>query len=175
MLGVQIRFAREGVAYGEPGSEIISAVDAKPANPLDSYDELACCEQWEPVSDEDKIKLRCPNNGTWGYRNIITTGRNLTHNFSLQQWDNLTLAELLLNGSAPDADGNFTPNGIVGDINGWLYAEAYAHDNDQTPAIVIDTWVNLTIGSHQFAESLVPHTLIAEQLQSPLNTGNVSI
>ena len=172
MLGVQLYFAREGVDYGESGSEITSAVDAKPINPTTGWDKLACCEQWEPTNEKNETVVRCPENGVWSDRKVITTGRSLSHNFQLQQWDDLSL-ELLLLASKPDSSGDFVPAGATDNVRGWLYAEAYTQDKNDAPTLVIDTWVDLSIGSHQFKEAIEPHALIAKQLYSALNAGNI--
>lgn len=169
MLGVQLYLAREGTDYGG----VVSADNAKPANPTTAWDKLMCVEQWDPTNDKTEIILRCPVNGVWVNRKVITTGRSLMHNFQAQQWDDMTLVELLLNGSAPDGSGDFIPNGATDDVRGWLYCEIYNHDDSAAPLLTLDTWTQLSIGSHQFKESLEPHTLKANVIQSALNAGNI--
>lgn len=170
IIGSHLSFAREG----ELIDSITVAVDAKPDNdPAENYTKLGCVEQYEPQTSRDIIERRCPKAGGGRYRTRkrIPVNQRMTLNFSMQEWDEMTLVELLHNADKPNA-GAFVPNSRDEMVRGWLHIQNY----DQNDNLILDqyVWVELTIESYQFGEQLEPYALVAEVLESDLNSGDVT-
>lgn len=167
LLGVKFYFAREGSTVGAT----TVADNAKPDFSTTPYPELGCIEQWEPINEKTEIKRRCATNGKWGTRKTIITGQDLTHNFSMQEWDEMTFSELLLQSETP-VSGDFVSNTGQGIVRGWGYIIGHNYDGEQI--VTIDDWMELSVGSYQFTEGLDPFALKAQVLANSLNAGNVN-
>ena len=170
IIGAHIGFAREGDVV----DTVTVAVDAKPDNdPTTNYTPLGCVEQYEPTTSRDVIERRCPvaGGGRYRTRKRIPMNQKMTQNFSIQEWDEMTLVELLHNADKPVA-GAFTPNSRDEFVRGWLHIENF----DQNDNLILDmyVWVELSIDSYQFGEKLDPYALKAELLESALNSGDVT-
>ena len=166
ILGSHLFFAREG----ETIDSVVVAHDAKPdVDPETNWTKLGCIEQFEPTRDGgSEIIRRCPSPGRYADRKILQTGGTLVYNFSVQQWDELTLAEMLFNADQP-IGGVFVPNSRREDVRGWWKIQAY-DQNDQL-IIAMDIWGSAKIESYQFAEGADAYALQIRQLHSELNEG----
>lgn len=168
ILGSHLFFAREGDLI----DAVTVAVDAKPdAVPEANWQKFGTIEQFEPQNSQTFIERRAPSPGRYRTRKKIPIAQKLMLNFSIQEWDQITLAELLFNANKPMA-GVFVPNSRVDGVRGWFKIQCY-DQNDQT-IVVMDVWGECTISSYQFKEGLDPYTLKVEVLQSDLNQGSIT-
>lgn len=163
IIGSHISFARES----ETSTDIL-----KPEAGV-AYTALGCVEQYDPQVTKDTVKRRCPADGGGKYstRKNIVMNQEMEMNFSIQEWDEMTLVEILHNAETPTA-GAFVPNSRAENVRGWLHIENY----DQNDEKILDmfVWCELSIDSYQFGETLDPYALRAEVLKSALNSGTVS-
>lgn len=168
ILGSHLFFAREG----ETIDAVVVAADAKPdVDPETNFTKFGCVERFQPQNNKTEIPRRCPSPGKYRTRKKIPLSQTLTLNFGIQEWDEMSLAELLMLGSKP-AGGVFVPNAQVDNVRGWLKIQSY----DQTDALILamDVWAEISIQAYQFEEGLEPYALVAEVLYSELNTGAIT-
>lgn len=92
----------------------------------------------------------------------------LRYRFSLQEFDEMTLVELLRNANKPVA-GDYVPNSRDSSLRGWIKLQTYDQNDDLITAE--DLWVDLSIEAYTFKEGLDPYALKAEVLHSELNSG----
>ena len=170
LIGSHVGFAREG----ETIDGGVVSKNVRPDNdPTTNYTSLGCVEQYEPSFNQEFISRRCPVEGGGRYRTRvrIPISQELIHNLALQEWDEFTFAELLLGGSKPDAQGDFSPGARTDTVRGWFRLA----NLDQKDQLINEMyiWGEAEIASYQFGESIEPYTLQITQLGNPLNTGSV--
>lgn len=138
-----------------------------------SYTVLGCIEDFEITPSSDYIERRCAPAGTGKFRTRtkVPISQKLNYAFSMQQWTEMTLVELLQN-SDPAASGVYTPNDRGAALEGWLRINAFDHNDVE----ILDTHilVQLDIGAYKFGENLDPYALTAELLYSSLNDGTAT-
>lgn len=168
ILGNHLLFASEGDLI----DGVTVAFDAKPdTNPSTNYITLPTVENWEPKVSRTFVERRAPSPGQYQTRRKIPLRTTVTHAFSLQEFTEMTLAELLLGGNKPVA-GVFVPGERAELLRGWWIIQGYDQQNDLTVALNI--WGEANIESYKFGENLNPYALVVEQLYSPLNAGEIS-
>lgn len=169
ILGSHLFFAREGDVI----DSVTVAHDAKPdVDPETNFTKLGCIEMFEPTKEGfTEIVRRCPSPGRYADRKILQTGGTLVFNFSVQQWDEMTLAEMLFNADKPQG-GVFVPNSRREDVRGWFKIQAY-DQNDQM-IVAMDIWGSAKIDSYQFNEGADPYALQIRMLHSELNEGAIT-
>ncbi|MCW1913736.1 hypothetical protein OJ996_09130 [Luteolibacter sp. GHJ8] len=168
ILGPHLLFARDG---DEIDGVTVSA-EAKPdTTPSSNYTKVASCEGWEPRRSVERITRRAPNPGRYGDRKTILTNKQMEYAFDLQEWSEMTLAELLLGGEKPVA-GVFVPNASEEDLRGWWIVQGY--DQEDNLIVALNVWGEARVEQYKFGETLNPYALIVKQLNSTLNTGEVS-
>ncbi|MFC5049247.1 hypothetical protein ACFPK9_01255 [Rubritalea spongiae] len=168
--GSQISIAREG----ETIDAITVAVDAFPdTDPSTNYTNLGTVEQFEPTKSETVIKRRASRDGAaYRTRKTVRTNKELVWNFTLQEWSELTLVELLLDSNTPVA-GDFVPGDRTDPVRCVLRVENF---NTITGNKILDmfVWAELSVGTYQFKEGVDPYALQVEVLDSELNSGIVT-
>jgi len=167
ILGSHLLFAREGATID---AITVSATSKPDADPESNYTRLGTVEQMEPRFTQTFIDRRAPSPGRYRLRKRIPTNQLLVLNFSLQEWDEMALAEMLLGGGTPVA-GVFVPGSRTEPVRGWWKIQAY--DQVDTEILVMDVWAEGTIESYQFGEKLDAYALVLTVLQSDLNVGEV--
>lgn len=168
ILGVHLLFAREG--------DVIDGVtvgpEAKPDGvPASNYTKVATVETWEPSVDREIVKRRAPSPGKYRDRASIVLNQTTEYAFSLQEWSEMTFAELLLGGEKPVA-GVFVPGEREELLRGWWIVQGYDQGNNLI--VVLNVWGEARIDSHQFGENLDPYALVITELYSSLADGEVS-
>lgn len=167
ILGNHLLFAREGDTI----DSITVSSTAKPDNdPTNNWLKLPTVEAFEPRSERTFVDRRAPSPGRYQTRRRIPISQRLTLNFSLQEWTEMTFAEMLLGGTRP-AMGIFEPNGTGESVRGWWQIQSF--DQLNTPILVMDVWGEATIETYRFGENLDPYALVLEVLYSPLNVGEI--
>lgn len=168
ILGNHLLFAREGDVI----DTVTVSSSAKPDTvPEENYLIMPTVEDWEPKVNRNFVERRAPSPGQYQTRKKIPLRTTVTHAFSLQEFTEMTLAELLLGGNKPVA-GVFVPGERSELLRGWWIVQAYDQENDLTVALNI--WGEARIDSYKFGENLNPYALIIEQLYSPLTAGEIS-
>lgn len=168
ILGNHLLFARAG--------DVIDAVTVGPnarpdTTPASNYITLPTVEDWEPKIDREIVKRRAPSPGKYQDRASILLNQTIEHAFSLQEWSEMTFAELLLGGNKP-VSGVFVPGDRSELLTGWWIVQGYDQDNELIVALNI--YGEARIDSYKFGETLDPYALIITQLYSPLTTGEIS-
>lgn len=167
ILGNHLLFAREGDVID--GVTVSST--AKPdTTPEANYTVFPTVQDWEPRTERNMVTRRAPSPGQYRTRKKILLGTTRTHAFSLQEFTELTLAELILGGNKPVA-GVFVPGERSELLRGWWILQGYDQNNDKI--VTLNIWGEAMIDSYKFGENLDPYALIIEELYSPLTTGQV--
>jgi hypothetical protein len=168
ILGNHLLFARTG--------DVIDGVtvgpEAKPdTDPSSNFTVFPTVEDWSPKITRNIVKRRAPSPGRYVDRKSILLNSQMEHAFSLQEFTETTLAELLLGGNKPVA-GVFVPNERTELLTGWWIVQAYDQNDDLIAALNI--YGEARIDSYKFGEKLDPYALIITQLNSTLTTGEVT-
>lgn len=167
ILGNHLLFARKGkVIEGIPvGPEAMP--DTSPGN----YTEFPTIENWAPKVNRQLVKRRKPAPGKYKTRGSIVVSSEVEHAFSLQEFTETTLAELVLGGAEP-VDGIFVPGDASELLTGWWIVQAY----DQTDAkiVALNIWGEARCDGYTFKEGLDPYAVIITQLDSSLTTGEIT-
>lgn len=168
ILGLHLRLARAGkVIDGVTVSE-----SAKPDGvPDENYTVVASVQAWQPKRTVNRIVRRSPSIGKYEDRATFLTNKQMEYAFDLQEWGEMSFAELLLGGNEP-VDGVFVPNEADEDVKGWWMIMGYDQDDNQIVALNI--WGEARVEPYKFGETLNPYALIVRQLKSSLNVGEVS-
>lgn len=165
IIGSHLLFAREGDVID---SVTVSATGKPDTDPEANYTVFPTIEAWEPKITRNMVTRRAPSPGQYQTRKKIQLSSTITHAFSLQEFTELTLAELILGGNKPVA-GVFAPGARSELLRGWWIVQGYDQANDRI--ITLNIWGEATIESYRFGENLNPYALVIEQLYSALNTG----
>lgn len=169
MIGTHLKFARAGVEV----NGVTPSALVKPANDADYNVELGCVEDFDIKKEVSYIEKRCPvpGGGRYRTRKKIPVGQKMKFAFSMQQWSEFTLVELLYNAKTPNA-GNFKPNDRNVDVEGWLDIKKY----DQNDDLILDLQVYISpdVESYKFDEKVDPYAFVAELLHSDLNDGDLT-
>jgi hypothetical protein len=168
ILGMHLLFAREGETID---GGVVSATYKPDTTPEANYTAVATVEDWEPSFVPKIITRRAPSPGKYRDRKSIIVSSELTYALSLQEWSEMTFAELLLGGNKPVA-GVFTPNSMDALLTGWWIMQGY--DQEDNEIVVLNVWGEATVKPYKFGEKLDPYALQIRQLYSTLNTGSVS-
>lgn len=168
ILGCHLLFAREGDTID---TLVVSSTVKPDTTPPENYTTFPTVEDWEPKVNRQFVERRAPSPGQYQTRKKIPLRTTTTHAFSLQEFTQTTLAELLLGGNKPVA-GVFIPGERSELLRGWWIVQGYDQANDQIVALNI--WGEARIDNYKFGERLDPYAVIIEQLYSPLNTGLIS-
>ncbi|WP_193214800.1 hypothetical protein [Luteolibacter marinus] len=167
ILGNHLLFARAGDVI----DGVTVGAEARPdTDPAANFTKLPTVEDWEPKIDRNIIKRRAPSPGKYRDRKSIVLNQTMTHAFSLQEWTEMTFAELLLGGNKP-VGGVFVPGEREELVTGWWIVQGYAQNNQQIVALNI--YGEATIGSYKFGERLDPYALVITELYSSISTGQV--
>jgi hypothetical protein len=168
ILGNHLLFARAG----ETIDSVLVGPEAKPdTTPSSNYITLPTVEDWEPKIDRQIIKRRAPSPGKYQDRVSITLNQTMEHAFSLQEWSEMTFAELLLGGNKP-VSGVFVPGERTELVTGWWIVQGYDQNNDLI--VALNVYGEARIDSYKFGEKLDPYALIITQLASSLTTGEIT-
>jgi hypothetical protein len=167
ILGNNLLFARTGDVIGG----VTVGPEARPDTDPGNYTKFPTVEDWEPKISREIIKRRAPSPGKYQDRASILLNQTIEHAFSLQEWTELTFAELLLGGNKPVA-GVFTPGERTELVTGWWLVQGY--DQTNQPIVVLNVYGEARIDSYKFAEKLDPYALVITQLYSSITAGEVS-
>lgn len=163
ILGNHLYFAREG---DDDGGTAVSATHIPDAE-SELWTKLPTVEDWEPKRTPNNVIRRAPSPGTYRTRKTIQLSSKMTHAFSLQEWSEMTFAELLLGGEKP-VSGVFVPDARGTLLTGWWMVLGY--DQTESKIITLNVWGEGMIDGYKFGERLDPYALIVEQLYSTLNS-----
>lgn len=168
ILGNHLLFARAG--------DVIDGVtvgpEARPdTTPETNYTKLPTVENWEPRRTAQRVIRRAPNPGRYEDRKTLLLNKQMEHAFSLQEWSELTFAEMLLGGNKPVA-GVFVPNERDEEVTGWFIVQSYDQDDNLIAALNI--YGEARVEPYRFGERLDPYALVIRQLKSSLTTGEVT-
>lgn len=165
ILGSHLLFAREGETID---GFVVSPTYKPDTDPEANYTRFPTVEAWEPKIARNMVTRRAPSPGQYQTRKKIQISSTITHAFSLQEFTETTLAELILGGNKPVA-GVFVPGERSDLLRGWWIVQGYDQANDKI--ITLNIWGEATIESYRFGEKLDTYALVIEQLYSALNTG----
>jgi hypothetical protein len=168
ILGMHLLFARAG----ETIDSVVVGPEAKPDNvPDTNYTVVASCEGWQPRKTQTRVTRRSPSPGRYQDRKTLLLNKQIEYAFNLQEWSDLTFAEMMLGGEKPVA-GVFVPAARDEDVTGWWLMRGY--DQDDNVIVALDVYGEGRVEPYQFGENLNPFALIVKQLTSTLNTGEIS-
>jgi hypothetical protein len=167
IIGSHLLFARSGkVIEGIPvGPEAMP--DTSPGN----YTMFPTIENWAPKVNRNIVKRRAPSPGKYKDRKSIVVSTSVEHAFSLQEFTETTMAELVLGGEEPVA-GVFVPGDASELLTGWWIVQAYDQSDDLI--VALNVWGEARCDGYTFKEGLDPYAIIITQLASTLNTGAVT-
>lgn len=165
ILGTHLLFARAGDTI----DGIVVSSTAKPdTTPEENYTKVASVEDWEPMFQPKIVTRRSPTPGRYQDRASIMTSSEMTYAISLQEWTEMTFAELCLGGNKPVA-GVFVPGSQTSLLTGWWIMQGY--DQNDLPIVTLNVWAEATLKPYKFGEKLDAYALNLRQLYSSLNTG----
>lgn len=168
ILGNHLRFARAGKVI----DGVTVGPEAKPdTDPSTNYTKIATVETWQPRRTVTRVNRREPAPGGYQDKPPILFNKQIEYAFGLQEWSDLTLAEMLLGGKEPVA-GLFVPNDASEDVTGWWIMQGYKQDNE--PVYALNVYGAARVEPYTFGEKLDPFALIIRQTVSTLNTGETS-
>jgi hypothetical protein len=168
ILGNHLLFARAGKVI----DGVTVGPEARPdTTPTTNYTKFPTVQDWSPKINRNVIKRRAPSPGRYEDRKEIVLSSSIEYAYSLQEFSELTLAELLLGGNEP-VDGIFVPNERRELLTGWWISQSYDQEDDQIVALNI--YGSARIDSYKFGESLDPYALIITQLYSSITTGEIT-
>lgn len=165
ILGLHLYFARAGAVID---TVTVSAAAKPDTDPEANYTKVASVEDWEPTFTPKIVTRRSPSPGRYQDRASIMTSSEMTYALSLQEWTEMTFAELLLGGNTP-ASGVFVPGSRTELLTGWWLMQGYDQNDDAI--ITLNVWGEATIKPYKFGEKLDAYALQIRQLYSALNTG----
>lgn len=168
ILGNHLLFSRTG--------KVIDAITVGPevrpdTDPESNYMEFPTVQDFTPKINRNVVKRRGPSPGRYEDRASIVLGSSIEYAFSLQEFNELTLAELLLGGEEP-VGGVFVPNARRELLTGWWIVQSYDQNDDLI--LALNVYGEARIDSFKFGENLDPYALIITQLYSTLNAGEIS-
>lgn len=168
IIGSHLLFARAGTVI----DGVTVGPEAKPdTTPATNYTKLPTVQDWEPKTTRQIVKRRAPSPGKYRDRRSITLSTSTDHAFSLQEWSEMTFAELLLGGNKP-VSGVFVPGEREELVTGWWIVQGYDQNDDLIVALNI--YGEARIDGYKFGERLDPYALIITQLYSSIATGEIS-
>lgn len=167
ILGNHLLFAREGDTID---GSVVSASYKPDTTPEENYIKLPTVEAWEPKINRTFVTRREPSPGIYRTRKKIPVSQTITHAFSLQEWSEMTFAEMLLGGNKP-VSGVFVTGERTDLVRGWWIVQGYDQANDKI--ITLNIWGEANIESYKFGEKLDPYAMIIEELYSAFNTSKV--
>jgi hypothetical protein len=160
ILGVHLWFARDGETID--GDVVDAATLPDFATTNDEWLKLPSVEGFEPRFKNQVIKRRSPvaGGGRFGVRKTIPISTELTYAFDVQEWDKLHMELLFGTAAIASPAGNFAPGTMIKPVAGWLYLDAFSHEDQRIIAGAVR--VELTVDAFKFGENLNAHALIAE-------------
>lgn len=166
IIGSHLLFCRAGTVIGGIPTGPEAMPDTSPGN----YVQFPTIENWAPKVTRNIVKRRAPSPGKFQDRKSIVLSTSVEHAFSLQEFTETTLAELVLGGEKP-VDGVFVPGGASELLTGWWIVQGYAQNDD--PIVALNVWGEARCDGYTFKEGLDPYAVIITQTYSTLNTGEV--
>jgi hypothetical protein len=160
ILGVHLWFARDGATID--GDVVDEATLPDFATTEDEWLKLPSVEGFEVRFNKQVVKRRAPvaGGGRFGVRKTIPISTELTYAFDVQEWSKM-LFELLFGADAiASPAGTFVPGTMTEPIGGWLYLDAFSHEDQRIVAGAVR--VELTVDAFKFGENLNAHALLAE-------------
>ncbi|QJE95955.1 hypothetical protein [Luteolibacter luteus] len=167
IIGSHLLFCRAGTVIGGIPTGPEAMPDTSPGN----YIKFPSITDWAPKVTRNIVKRRAPAPGKFQNRKSIILSTEVTHAFSLQEFTETTLAELVLGGEKP-VGGVFVPGSASELLTGWWIVQGY--DQTDQEIVALNVWAEASCEGYTFKEGLDPYAIVLTQLISTLNTGEVS-
>ena len=167
IIGSNLLFCRAGTVIGGIPTGPEAMPDTSPGN----YIKFPSITDWAPKVTRNIVERRAPAPGRFQRRKSIILNTQVTHAFSLQEFTETTLAELVLGGEKPVA-GVFVPGAATELLTGWWIVQGY--DQTDQEIVALNVWAEASCEGYTFKEGLDPYAIVLTQLISTLNTGEVS-